>query len=265
MRDLRRPLERFNRARCDIAVAIGVGAVGSVVSAGIGASAASSAASQQSQAAQYAADLQHQQYLQTRSDLLPYNTIGQGADQAISGMGPFSFAPTQANLETTPGYQFNLYQGLKSTQNAAAARGLGVSGAALKGAAGYAQGLASNTYQQQFQNALTGYTTNLDKLQYQAGLGENAAAQTGNIGAQTAAAQGQALIGGANARAAGTVGVANALSGGIGGLGNAFLTSQLFGANGMYGGGGGGYPLMSENAGLGTGAPPATGYGGLGG
>ena len=120
MRDLRRPLEYCPHSRCDIAVAIGVSAVAGIAGAGMQASAASSAAGAQSQAAQYAANLQHQQYLQTRGDLLPYNQIGQSADQAISGMGPFSFAPTQANLENTPGYQFNLYQGLKSTQNAAA-------------------------------------------------------------------------------------------------------------------------------------------------
>jgi hypothetical protein len=60
---------------------------------------------------------------------------------------------TQAQLEATPGYQFNLSQGLKATQSAAAAKGLGVSGAALKGASTYATGLADSTYQNQFNNA----------------------------------------------------------------------------------------------------------------
>jgi hypothetical protein len=64
---------------------------------------------------------------------------------------------SQAQLEQTPGYQFNLAQGLKATQNSAAARGLGVSGAALKGAATYATGLADSTYQNQFNNAQTNY------------------------------------------------------------------------------------------------------------
>ena len=59
---------------------------------------------------------------------------------------------TQDQLEKTPGYQFTLNQGLKSVQSSAAARGLGVSGAALKGAATYATGLASSNYQQQFNN-----------------------------------------------------------------------------------------------------------------
>ena len=57
---------------------------------------------------------------------------------------------SQAELEETPGYQFARSQGLQSVQNSAAARGLGVSGAALKGAATFATGLADQTYQQQF-------------------------------------------------------------------------------------------------------------------
>ena len=217
-------------------LAAAIGGVASIAGGLIQGSAASSAANTQSEAARYAADLQHQQYEQTRSDLLPYNSAGQQATSQIAWMNPFNFAPTQAQLESTPGYQFNLSQGLLANQNSASARGLGVSGAALKGADTFAQGLASNTYQQQFGNALQTYGTNLGRLQNLASLGENAGAQTGNIGAQLAGNAGQALIGGANAQAAGQIGVANAFSGALGGLGNAYLTSQLFGGgSGMFG------------------------------
>lgn len=61
---------------------------------------------------------------------------------------------SQAELEATPGYQFAKSQGLQATQNSAAARGLGVSGAALKGAATFATGLADNTYGAQFTRAM---------------------------------------------------------------------------------------------------------------
>ena len=67
---------------------------------------------------------------------------------------------SEAQLEQTPGYQFTLQQGLESTQNSAAARGLGVSGAALKGAATYATGLADNTYQNQFTDELNANNQN---------------------------------------------------------------------------------------------------------
>ena len=82
------------------------------------------------------------------------------AAQAVSAAAPGSM--NEAELVKTPGYQFALSQGLQAAQNSAAARGLGVSGAALKGAATFATGLADNTYQnqfriaqQQFQNAQT--------------------------------------------------------------------------------------------------------------
>ena len=61
---------------------------------------------------------------------------------------------SQAELEATPGYKFARDQGLQAVQNSAAARGLGVSGAALKGAASYATGLADQTYGAQFTRAL---------------------------------------------------------------------------------------------------------------
>jgi hypothetical protein len=131
---------------------------------------------------------------------------------------------TEAQLQATPGYQFNLSQGLESTQNAAAARGLGVSGASLKGAATYATGLADSTYQNQFNNAQTNMQDYLNlntgqqanamnqynQLAGTAGIGENAAAQTGVAGTQSAAAAGNYLNAAGQATAAGTVGVGTA-------------------------------------------------------
>lgn len=219
-----------------LAAAAIVGGVASIGSAVIGSSAASSAAHTQADAANHAADVQQHMYDVTRGDLLPYNQAGQRANADITSMGPFDFSPTQSWLESTPGYQFIKAQGLKSVQNSATARGLGISGAALKGAATYATGLADSTYQEQFNNALTKYSTNLSRLQGQADLGENAAAQTGNYGTQTAANIGSAAIGAANARAAGTVGVANSIAGGLNGAANAFTANQYLSHqnDGMY-------------------------------
>ena len=69
----------------------------------------------------------------------------------------------QSQLEQTPGYQFTEEQGLKGVQNSAAARGLGVSGAALKGAATYSTGLANNTYQTQYQDELSSNAQNFSQ------------------------------------------------------------------------------------------------------
>jgi hypothetical protein len=72
-----------------------------------------------------------------------YQNWGLGADQ-------------QAALAKTPGYQFTLDQGLRGVANQEAAKGRGVSGNELAGAATYATGLANNTFNQQFQNAMAG-------------------------------------------------------------------------------------------------------------
>jgi len=84
---------------------------------------------------------------------------------------------TQENLEKTPGYDFTKTQGLKAVQNSAAARGLGVSGAALKGAATFATGLANQTYKDQFTLENTNRQNAYDRLMGLVSTGEGAAAQ----------------------------------------------------------------------------------------
>jgi hypothetical protein len=132
---------------------IGAGVVGAAATA----YSANKAADAQTQAAAQAAQTQLSMYNQTRSDLSPYRDIGGvAAGQLTSRLSDLTAPITmdQATLEKTPGYQFNLTQGLKAAQNSAAARGLGTSGAALKGATTFATGLADSTYQNQFNNAV---------------------------------------------------------------------------------------------------------------
>lgn len=215
-------------------------------SALIGAGANLIGSQQQANAANRAADLQQQQYQQTRADLMPYNTAGQGATNMLTAALPSLTAPItmdEATLRNTPSYQFNLNQGLKSTQNGAAARGLGSSGAALKGAATYATGLADSTYQNQFNNAVTNQTNAYNRLMGVAGLGENAAAQSGNIGVQGAANAGNSLIGAGTAQAAGLTGAANSLTNGANSYvgytfanqNNPLMSPGLYGASGWGG------------------------------
>lgn len=184
----------------------------------------------------------------------PFIQAGQGATGALQGMvygapgydlsqiplasaaPTFSWNPTMEGLAQTPGYQFTLQQGLMATQNAAAAQGLGVSGAALKGAANYATGLASTTYNQQLQNALnqysaqlSGYTTSAAQAQNQfndywanqsnrynqlmgiAQLGANVATQTGQTQATAASSVGNALTNQATTQGASYQAAANSL------------------------------------------------------
>ena len=119
-------------------------------------------------------------------------------------------------------------QGLKSTQNAAAARGLGVSGAALKGAATYSTGLADSTYQQQYNNASNNLTQAQNTFQglygdlgTQAQLGGNVAVQQGTQAQGYANSSNNLITGGGNATASGIIGSTNALTGGLSGVGTA--------------------------------------------
>ena len=209
-------------------------------SAVIGAGANLLGGNMQASAANNAANLNEQQYQQTRSDLLPYNKAGQTATNALLKALPSLTAPVtmdEAALRQTPGYQFNLNQGLKSVQNGAAARGLGASGAALKGAAGYATGLADSTYQNQFNNAVTNKLNAYNMLSGVSSLGENAAAQTGAYGTQAAANAGNALTNAGTAQAAGLVGAGNSLVNGLNTYGgyqfaqqNPLLSSGIYGS-----------------------------------
>ena len=212
------------------AAVVGAGVLG----AGASMVGSSKAASAQEKSAANATNAQQQMFNITQQNLEPYNTTGQNALQRANALaGTFNFNPTMAQLSQTPGYQFTNNQGLKSVQNAAAARGLGNSGAALKAAAQYSTGLANNTYQNQFNNALSGYQANLGGLQNIANLGENAAAGVGNAATQTGGQIGSNIIGAGNAQAA----AYNTAAGAVGNAANTavggYLTNNLI--NGMYG------------------------------
>lgn len=251
-----------------------ISGVGSVAGGLIGADASKSAADTQADAANRAADIQNQQWQQTQANLKPYLQLGTSAISPLlaamgynvtqNGDGTYSFngtnpnnplqqtfsygaftAPTAAQAQATPGYQFTLDQGLKSVQNSAAARGLGTSGAALKGASNYATGLADSTYNDVFNRALSAYNANfgtaqgvfntnyntaannVNRLTGLVNSGQNAAATNGSLGAATAGNIGNTLTSGANAIAAGTVGSSNALTNALSNIGNNALTYGL--------------------------------------
>ena len=156
----------------------------------------------------------------------------------------FSFNP--GDLTKTPGYEWNYAQGMRAVDNSAASRGLGLSGAQLKGAETFASGLADNTYQNRYNNALTQFQTNyntaannVNRLMSLLGIGQSAATQTGAYGLQSAANQGNYLTSGANAQASGTVGSANALTSALNGIGNNALLYSMLGNNSGSGSGSG--------------------------
>lgn len=211
-----------------------------VGSAVVGAAASSSAAGKQASAAGKAADQSAEAAAQIREDLSPYTQLGTDAINPLwSAMGyttdangnqvinPNSTLQQQfsfdgSDLANTPGYQFALQQGLKGTNNALAAQGLGLSGAQAKGLSSYATGLADQTYGNQYNRALSTYNTNyqvaannVSNLQNLVNTGQNSAAQTGQAGLAAANNAGNYLTQAGNAQAAGITGVANAASNGV--------------------------------------------------
>lgn len=235
-----------------IAAAIGgaalVGVAGSALTASSSADAAKSAAQTQANAANNASAQQLAMFEQMRQSLQPFVNTGVSANSqlaSLTGTNPGgnpltapltkAFQPTMAQLAATPGYQFSLQQGLEATQNSYAAQGLGASGAAQKGAANYAEGLAGTTYQQQFGNYLAQNQQIYNMLGGLNSQGENAAAGVGNAGLGAATTAGGFSTSGAAATAGGTIGAANAFTAGVGGASNAASTSALLAGSGLFG------------------------------
>jgi len=257
--------------------------VGSLVSGIMGARAADDAAKKQAAAGnkaagiataagQQATDAQNQATAAANANSQPFIQAGQGAvsnlsqlmapgGQLTQGYGQFT-APTAEQAAQTPGYQFQLQQGLSALQNSAAARGGLLSTGTAKNLEQYAQGVASSNYQNTYSNALNAYNTNFNtfntgqnnlynRLYGLAGMGANSASSlnsvnqagannlTGNM-LHTAQLVGNDIMGVGNAQAAGIVGGSNALTGGIQGMANAagqgITLASLMGAQNASGG-----------------------------
>lgn len=141
-------------------------------------------------------------------------------------------------FQATPGYQFQLDQGLDAIDNSAASRGNVFSGATMKAAQGFGQGLANQEYNN-FLNRITGV----------AGGGQAAAGNAANAGANFAAGAGNAYAGIGNAQAAGAIGQANALNSGINNAIGAFnYQNQLSGGGGFNIFGNGGITIGGPNS-----------------
>ena len=213
----------------------------------LGSSASSSAASAQANAANRAADLQNQQYQQTRQDQMPWMQAGQTALNALAPLA-MNYKPFDMNtFAQDPGYQFRMDQGTKALERSAAARGGLISGNTGGALQNYGQGLASQEYQNAFNRYQAERQAQLGPLQSLAGVGQTTAQQLGAAGQNYATNAGNMLTGGAAAQAAGYMGGANAVSQGVGQYLNYNQGNSLLSA--LRGGGRGG----ANPAGYGTG------------
>lgn len=205
--------------------------IGAITGSNSQAKAAKSAANQQYQASKEATQVQKDMYDQTRKDLSPYAQAGSNAlKQLVGGMRPngqFMQEYSGQDIYDDPSYQFRLQQGQDSIQSGAAAQGGLLSGATQKALLSYGQDAASQEYGNAYNRFNADQTNQYNRLSNLVGLGQNAAAQQGNAGMQTAQAVASNTMAGANAQAAGTIAAGNRTA-------NNF--SSLLGATGTIGG-----------------------------
>lgn len=190
---------------------------------------AKKAGDQQVDAAGRATDIQLQMYNQSRADLAPWREAGTNALSKLQPMieaGPGEF-------KESPSYQFALEQGQQGIQRAASATGRLGSGAYMKDATKYAEGMAS----QEYGNFLQRYYDSLKPYQSLAGLGQVSAGQQANINTLTGQQIGQNYLAAGEARAAGTLGSYGAIGKA---MGEGARAVGSWGLSSIFGGGGGG-------------------------
>ena len=222
---------------CNAWVATAVVGAG-VVGAASTVYASGKASDAQVQAANTAAQTQIGMYNQTRSDLAPYRQMGEDAYATLQPKlkdltDGVSIDPNV--LKDSDYYRFAESQGLKAAQNSAAARGLGKSGAALKGATSFAEGLATGTYKDAFNMAVTNQTNTFNRLKSLIDTGQNASAQTGSAGTAAATGAANAQIGAGNAQAAGINAAGGAISNAANNIGGYAAYKGLYGGSGGNG------------------------------
>jgi len=202
-----------------------------VLGAGTSIFGASKAASAQKKAASQGIDAQRQMYDQTRNDLAPYRQVGEKSTNLMADLygfnGPEAQAAARGSFQSDPGYEFQRSEGLRAAEGSQAARGTVLSGGTMKALQAYGTGLASQDYGNWYQ-----------RLANMQGIGQNAAAQTGNIGANTANNISNLYGQAGAAQAGGYLAAGNAITGSLGDAAKAY---------GYYKGGGFGSGDYGQN------------------
>lgn len=195
-------------------------AVAGVATAGASIVAGNKAANAQKNAAAQQVAESRRQYDQTRADFTPFREAGTRAISTLEqlyGLQPRAAGtPTAADMvKATPGYDFRRSEGLKAVERSAASRGLLKSGTALKAIDRFAEGLASDEY-----------NDFASRLQAIASGGQGATGSTAAAGENATARIAQAYGDAGNARASSYLNTGQAISSGIQNIASAYLWNQ---------------------------------------
>jgi hypothetical protein len=238
--------------------AAAISAGGAIIGGGLNALGSYFGQKAQTQYGEQAISAIQQMFQQSQQALNPFITGGQNAFSqlqqylptfttpfgATPGSGPTGAVNPQstlAALRATPGYQFALDQGLKSTTNAFTAQGLGGAGSGNlgKGLINYSEGLADTTYQQQFTNYLQQLQQQYGMFLGPSSVGAGAAGSLSQAAGQAGTGISNMLAGIGNAQAGALTAGASAIGGGISNAANAItLPALLQYMQSLRGGGG---------------------------
>ena len=169
-------------------------------------------------------------YNQWLDQWVPMNPSGTGSSQQIIGYQPSTTIPASpgtpgttgliqagpGEFKASEGYQWTLGQGLQAQQRQAAATGRMGSGAYLKDATKYAEGLASTEYQ----NFLNRYYQSLNPYLSMAGMGQLSAGQSASGATSTGNALANIYQNAGASSAAGILGQYGAYSNALTNAGN---------------------------------------------
>jgi len=177
-----------------------------------------------------------------------YNAAMQGSgvnpDEFGSLLEPFDLE----KFEESPGYQFNLQQGMEAIRKGAAANsGTTYAPQTLRDMGKFAQGTASNEYNNAYNRYNQDQENVYGRLTGVSEAGRGAATQVGQAGTFTGRGQAESIAGGANAKAAGYIGVGNAINSGVGSAYNNYLQQSIINNQSpTYGSKGGKYDQYSD-------------------
>jgi hypothetical protein len=254
-----------------IAAAI-IGGAAALGGAAIGAYGSSKAAKAQAKAAQAGINAQERMFERQVELQSPFREAGlsaqnrmltvlglPGGDATSADYGSAARGFGDTEFKADPGYAFRLTEGMKALENSAAARGGLLSGAAMKGATRFGQGLASEEYMNAFNRYYKERDALLNPLQAITGAGLTSTGELTRAAGETGRglAQGYANLG--TARGSAYVGATNAAMGAmnsIGGLANNYYSNRMMAPIYERMAGGGGSPSPYS-----FGAGGYTGYG----
>jgi hypothetical protein len=157
------------------------------------------AAGETADASKRAGQLNYLMNQQGREDIAPWRDAGAWGIQVLRNkLRPGKKGGGPGKYEESPYYNFLLEQGTRGMERGAAARGKQFSGAENKALMKYGQDLASTDYDQW----LNRWYQSLTPYQSLAGLGQQSAGQSAQMGIQTGQLMGQNIIGAGQANAA---------------------------------------------------------------